>query len=440
MSADAAARCDALVRAGEALADRPVAEVVAALAAACARWRDPADPARREGERALSQHHRVPAAAIARVLDAGFEPWTERALLGRADTELGDARALDGFVALGSVRRMALGPRLAVALASRGVPTTPVGDIIDLLSVKAPVWLKPAAGSDDLAARFAATLAEIDPAIGAAVEVSGWPRGAPHGRAVLAAADLVMATGRAETLTGVERLAPDGARLVLHGPRLSAALVTRSALEDDFDGCVRALADDVAFAGQAGCLSPVVAWVEGGGQELLEPLHAACLERWPAPARRESEPGERAAWAEWAAVRAVERAAGRPVAVVGGVDSGWSIEWRPEPGPPAPPASPRILAVAPLTDARESAKLCARARGMVACVGIAGDGKEMDRLALPLARAGVERVTPLGRMQRPPAGWRRDGRPSIADLVPWVDREEGNRVDREGRNAKGPAA
>ena len=423
MSGDAAARCEALVRAGEALAERPIAEIARALAAACARWRDPADPARREGERALSEHHRVPEAAIARVLDAGFEPWNERALLERAEIELGDARALDGFVALGGARRMALGPRLALVLASRGVPTTPVGDLMDLLSVKAPVWLKPAAGADDLAARFAATLAESDPGIGAAIEVSGWPRDAPHGRAVLGAADLVVATGRSESLAGIERLVPDGARLVLHGPRLSAAVVTRSALAADFEGWVGALADDVAFAGQAGCLSPVVAWVEGGGEELLEPLHAACLERWPAPARRESEPGERAAWAEWAAVREVERAAGAPVAVVGDNDSGWSIEWRPQPAPPAPPPAPRILAIAPLEDAIQAARLCARARGTVASVGVAGTAAEIDRLALPLARAGVERVTPLGRMQRPPAAWRRDGRPSIADLVRWVDRE-----------------
>ena len=106
--------------------------------------------------------------------------------------------------------------------------------------------------------------------IGAAIEVSGWPRDAPHGRAVLGAADLVVATGRSESMAGIERLVPDGARLVLHGPRLSAAVVTRSALEADFEGWVGALADDVAFAGQAGCLSPVVAWVEGGGEELLE--------------------------------------------------------------------------------------------------------------------------------------------------------------------------
>jgi hypothetical protein len=423
MNVDAAARCAALVRAGEALAERPLGEIAAALGAACARWRDAADPARRRAERALSEHHRVPEKAIARVLDAGFGGWSERSLLARAETELGDARALDGFVRLGSARRMALGPRLAVALASRGVPTTPVGDLIDLLSVKAPVWLKPAAGSDDLSERFAETLREIDPGIGAAIEVSGWPRDASLGRAVLGAADLVMATGRSETLTGVEALVPDGARLVFHGPRLSAAVITRSALQADLERWVRALADDVAFAGQAGCLSPVAVWVEGDGRELLQALHAACVDRWPAPSRRESEPGEQAAWAEWAAVRRVERAAGAPVAVVGDQDSGWSIAWRPEPGPPAPPPAPRILTLAPVADLTRAAALCALARGTVASVGVAGTVAERDRLALLLARAGVERVVPLGRMQRPPADWRRDGRPSVADLVRWVDRE-----------------
>jgi hypothetical protein len=60
---------------------------------------------------------------------------------------------------------------------------------------------------------------------------------------------------------------------------------------------------------------------------------------------------------------------------------------------------------------------------MVATVGIAGTAPEVERLTRPLAHAGVERVAPLGRMQRPSADWRRDGRPSIADLVRWIDRE-----------------
>jgi hypothetical protein len=211
---------------------------------------------------------------------------------------------------------------------------------------------------------------------------------------------------------------------VLHGPRLSAAVLTRKALEADAAGCVESLAEDVAFAGQAGCLSPVVAWIEdGGGEPLVQAIHRACVERWPAPPRAEADPRERATWAEWAALADVERAGGAAGTREGGPESGWSIQWRSRPEPPTPPPAPRILALSPVTRAAEAAELCARARGVVATVGIAGTDAEIERLAKPLALAGVERVTRLGRMQRPPAGWRRDGRPSIADLVRWVDRE-----------------
>ena len=423
-SGPARERCAELARAGEVLRDRPVREIAAALGRVASRWRDPADPARREGERSLAAHHRVPEPAIARVLDAGFAAWTAEMLLARADRELGSARALDGFVDLGGARRRALGPRLAVALASRGVPTTPVGDLIDLLTVKSPVWLKPATGADDLAARFADTLREVDPGLGAAVEVATWPAAAPAAAAVLGVADLVVVTGRGETLSALRARVPPVARLVAHGPRLSAAVVTREALADDRPGVVAALADDVAFSGQAGCLSPVVAWIEdAGGEELAEAVLAACEERWPAEPRRESGARERAAWAEWFALAGVERASGAAGPTLGDAAGGWSVQWRTKPGAPDPPVAPRILILAPVERAEDAADLCARRRGLVAAVGVAGPPARVAPLAAALALAGVERVAPLGRLQRPPADWRRDGRPGLVDLVRWVDWE-----------------
>lgn len=428
-AAEARARCAALRLAGEALAARPVAEVIAVLATAASRWRDASDPARREAERALSDHHGVPTAAIARVLDAGFEAWTEDALLGRVAGELGDARALDGFVETGGALRAAAGPRLAIALASRGVPTTAVGDAIDLLSVKSPLWLKPAAGADDLAARFAATLREIDPGVGAAVDVAGWPRGSPAGAVALEEADLVVATGRAETLAELGRQVGESTRLVLHGPRLSVAILTREALAADRAVCVAALADDVAFAGQVGCLSPVVAWIEddppagADGDGLARAVHRACEERWPARPRTEADAAERASWAEWSARARVERAGGGGGLVAGGPESGWSVAWSSEPVPPTPPPAPRILVLSAVESADVTVRLCANARGRVSTAGIAGPRARVRELSLSLARAGVERIAPLGRMQRPPAGWRRDGRATLADLVRWTDRE-----------------
>lgn len=417
-------RCAALIRAGAELRARPLVEIAAAVGAAAARWRDPSDPARRAGQRALAERHRVPEPAIARVLDAGFGVWTGEALLARATAELGDARALDSFVELGGTRRWALGARLAVALGSRGVPTTPVGDAIDLLTVKSPVWLKPATGADDLAARFADTLREVDAGLGAAIEVSSWPSGSPAAEAVLGAAELVLATGRRETMSALRSRVADDARLVVHGPRLSAAIVTREALAEDRAQCVAALADDVAFAGQAGCLSPVVAWLEGAADEgLAEEVLAACTERWPAAPRSEGEPRERAAWAEWIALAGLERAANGVGRTAGGAESGWSVQWRMRAAPPDPPPAARILVLSPVERAEDAADLCAQRRGLVAAIGVAGPPGRIATLACALAPAGVERIAPLGCLQSPPAHWRRDGRPGLADLVRWVDWE-----------------
>ncbi len=432
MTGASGSRAAELRAAGEAVRARPAASVIAGLDAACARWRDPSDPDRAAGERALAAHHGVPRAAIATVLDAAFGGWDRAAMRRWVEGELGALEVLDRPVRRGGAGRMAVGPELAVVLCARGVPTTPVADLLAALLVKAPVWLKPAAGADDLAARFAATLAAVDPELGGAVEARGWARGSPAEAEALGAAEVVVATGRGETLAAVRAAAP-AARLVLHGPRLSAAVVPREALADR-ESVVASLADDAAFAGGAGCLSPVVAWIEAPAAvvaDMAAPVHAACEERWPAAPRADAPERERARFAEWLALADVERAAGATGAVVGGFDGAWIVQARTGAAPLDPPPVPRLLVLAPVADPAETVRACERRRGLVATVGIAGGAgnraelrkDRTEELAIGLARAGVERVAPLGAMQRPPLDWRRDGRATLADLVRWFDRE-----------------
>ncbi|MFN2421043.1 MAG: acyl-CoA reductase [Gemmatimonadota bacterium] len=424
--AAARARCDELREAGRELARRPIAAIVESLERACARWREPDGAERSSAESALALHYGVPERAIAVVLDAAFERWDAAAMKAWIDSELGSMAALDRPVAIGEARRMAIGPELVVALSARGVPTTPLVDIVASLLVKAPIWLKPATGSDDLVERFARTLSEVDPLLGSAVETASWTSRSAVGQTVLEAAEVVVATGRDETMTVLRRAVDPGARLVIHGPRLSAALIGRGDLTRDREGVLAALADDVAFAGQSGCLSPVVAWIEAPPPELaalIEPLHAALVERWPGPPRSEAEPRERARFAEWLALASVEREAKVAGPIAGGFESSWSVQARTRAQPPDPPPVPRLLFLAPLEEVGVAAELCARRRGTVATLGIALDPSRAEPIAPSLARAGVERIAPLGSMQRPPLAWRRDGRPTLADLVRWFDRE-----------------
>jgi hypothetical protein len=62
-------------------------------------------------------------------------------------------------------------------------------------------------------------------------------------------------------------------------------------------------------------------------------------------------------------------------------------------------------------------------RGKVSTVGLAARPEQVREFATQLARWGVTRVCPLGRMQEPPLTWRHDGRPALADLLTWSDWE-----------------
>src|ERR1051325_6463873 len=61
--------------------------------------------------------------------------------------------------------------------------------------------------------------------------------------------------------------------------------------------------------------------------------------------------------------------------------------------------------------------------GKVSTVGLAAPEGRARPLATQLARWGVTRVCPLGRMQHPPLTWRHDGRPALGDLVRWTNWE-----------------
>jgi hypothetical protein len=84
-----------------------------------------------------------------------------------------------------------------------------------------------------------------------------------------------------------------------------------------------------------------------------------------------------------------------------------------------------MLTLNPLEDIVDAVDLLSARRGTIAAVGMSGPADRVTDLARSLAEVGVERICPLGRMQCPPAAWRRDGRTTLTDLVRWVDRESG---------------
>ena len=83
----------------------------------------------------------------------------------------------------------------------------------------------------------------------------------------------------------------------------------------------------------------------------------------------------------------------------------------------------RFIYVKGVTDLAEALQNADAVRGKVSTVGLAATEEKAQQLALQLARWGVTRICPLGQMQKPPLMWRHDGRPSLGDLVTWMDWE-----------------
>lgn len=77
----------------------------------------------------------------------------------------------------------------------------------------------------------------------------------------------------------------------------------------------------------------------------------------------------------------------------------------------------------PVRDLAEALDNAEPVRESLSTVGLAVPEDQAQNLATDLARRGVPRVCPLGRMQQPPLAWRHDGRPAMGDLVTWTDWE-----------------
>lgn len=76
--------------------------------------------------------------------------------------------------------------------------------------------------------------------------------------------------------------------------------------------------------------------------------------------------------------------------------------------------------------------LVAPHRAYLQSAGIAASPATLFRLAEDLASVGVTRITALGRMTAPEAGWHHDGRFSLLDLVTMTEIEASAEAAAEG--------
>jgi len=418
------------------LATRSTAGLVNLIAEVADNWLNPTFPFR---QLALEQGPAATGfsrATLAAGLDDLFKQLTVENLNALIAQDLGHGKRLDELTAGSAGERLnraafAFGPEFLVHIAAGNIPNPTLMSVVLGLLVRSAQFVKCARGASFLPRLFAHSLYDADHKIGACLELAAWPGGAEAlEQVLLAEADGVTVTGSDETVAGLRARLPLKTRLLGYGHRVSFGYVASGALAGfNAKKVVQRAATDVTAWDQLGCLSPHVIYVEHGGgvsAEQFAELLAEELARREATEPRGDLPTETAATiASRRAFYEVRAAHSPDTRMWRSADStAWTVIYEADPKFQAS-CLHRFVYVKGTPDLEQVLRGADEWRDKVSTVGLAAGEEQSSKLAQRLARWGVTRICPLGRMQNPPLTWRHDGRPALGDLVTWVDWEQG---------------
>lgn len=413
------------------LASMPVMEIVDAVDRAIARMLDARDPARREMDRLLPIASGFDPEMTRLGINAGLKTFRRPQLLRFLAEDFPDPGVLDGFRprAKGGWTR-ACGPHLLAHVWAGNVPGLPVWSLVSGLLVKAGNIGKVSSDEPLFASWFARVLAEVEPRLADALAVVWWPGGDTALEQVLCRqADVLKVYGGDAAIAAWQRQLPAGKRLLPHGYKLSAGLVSATALDTrQAQLTARQAALDVLHWDQQGCYSPQLFYVERNAR--VSPHAFACHLAGELAALQHTFPRralsleEAAAVAGWRQALELDQLRGESVELLGPTDAPWCVAYRDTPQAPQPGALNRTACVMAVDSLDQAVSLLSRQGQILQTVGLAASPEELFRLAPLLAQAGASRICALGAMTRPEPGWHHDGRFSLLDLVRMVDIED----------------
>jgi len=408
-----------------------VSEIIAVIDRAIARLLDPNDPYRRQADALLPIVSGYDAEMVRLGLTGFFKTFRAPQLHRFVAEDFANPKVLDGFqpAAKGGAVR-AYGPQLLAHSWAGNVPALALWSLVCGLLVKAGNIGKLPSAEPLFAGWFARLLAEVHPPLADCLAVVWW-RGAgdEDASALYAQADTVVAYGGNDALHAIQRRLPVTARFLAHGHKLGFGVVSAMALDaQKAPALARRAAWDVMRYDQQGCYSPHVFYVQRGGK--VSPRDFAgylagelsnLQRRFP---RRALDLEESAAVAKWRQSIEWTLTPDGADALIADMETAWSVAYVDEAAFLAPTALQRSITVAGIDALDEVAPLVACRREFLQSAGVAATPEELYRLAEQLGTAGVTRVSAIGAMSVPEAGWHHDGRFNLLDLVRMTEIEQ----------------
>lgn len=424
------ARLSAKVRAAaqENLIAMPVMDIVNAIDRCIARMLDGADPQRQEMDRLLSIVTGFDPEMTRLGINACLKSFRRPQLLRFLTEDFGDPALLDDFRPRpkGGWTR-AYGPRQLGHVWAGNVPGLPLWSLAAGLMVKAGNIGKLASDEPIFAGWFARVLAEVEPRLADTLAIVWWTGGdAPLEKTLARHSDVLTVYGGDAALAAWRAHASSGMRLLEHGHKLSAGLISAAALDArQSQIAARLAAQDILRWDQQGCYSAQVFYVERGAQvtprEFAQQLAGELSARQHQFKRRALSLEETQSIAVWRQTMAMRAVQGADVQLLGSSQAPWAIAYLDCLSPAPLSALNRTACVLAVDSLDEAAASLGAQAAYLQTIGLMVAPEELFRLAPILGHAGATRLCALGSMAMPEAGWHHDGRFSLLDLVRMVD-------------------
>lgn len=323
----------------------------------------------------------------------------------------------------------ALGPDLVVHIWAGNVPALPIWSLISSLLVKSGNIGKVSSSEPLFAGLFAQALVEVEPSLADSLAII-WYRGGDTDREIqlFSQSDLVVGYGSNDSLASLRDKIPITTRFLPFGHKISFGMLSKATLDARKAAqTAHNAANDIVQYDQQGCYSPHFFFVEKGGRvspkEFARYLahELACFEeKYPIRELSIEEMTTNAAWRN----REELSVFNEPMKeIISDPLNNWTVVYEENCKQIIPSCLNRVIKVIAVDQLELAIDYIEPFRSLLQTVGIAAAPKELFSISALLAEAGVTRITALGKMTSPEAGWHHDGRFNLMDLVNMVDIE-----------------
>lgn len=408
-----------------------VAEIVDVIDKVILRLLDRSNPYRQKAEQLLPIVTGFDAEMIRLGLTAYLKTFRKQQLFKFLVEDFGNPLLLDSFQprAKGGYVK-AIGPQLMTHIWAGNVPGLPVWSLLSSLLVKGGSIGKVSSSEPLFAGWVAQVLAEVEPSLKNCIAIVWWRGGDEEQEAQLfEASDVVLAYGGNAALTAIKSRVPVTTRFLPYGHKMAFGLIAKDSLNaNNAQDTARRAAFDAVNYDQQGCYSPHVLFVQRGGKLSAQDFSGYLAreldgfeKRYP---RRTLTLAEQARLVAWQQKEEMSLFARPDKKVISHPAGSWTVIYEQLQDAFMPSPLNRTLRVIEVDDFAQALAVLNPYRNYLQTAGIAAAPEELFRLSSLLAELGVTRLTAIGKMTEPEAGWHHDGTSSLLDLVRMVDIEQ----------------